>query len=338
MTHKSSAQLERETEETRERVSSLLDELRDRASPGEVFDQLYDYARNGGGAQFVQTLGQQVKSNPLALALIGAGLGWLMFSDRRARTDGRAVDYDHQSELDFFGTDRHLTEPFVEKDEYEETGEYDRTPDFSTEEDAGDDADRTARYTRARLKGAKSWARDTGRSVSETASDYANRARDAASRGAESISEGYDAARERASEWAGASRRQASRALDAGRRMFVQAQEQPLVLAGIGFAVGAALGASLPRTQTEDQFMGETSDNMKESARSFGREQVEKAQTAAVDIAERGLDEAERGLAKAEHMADEAALVPPDYNTEQNAMAETAEGAFGTSRDDGGNR
>jgi hypothetical protein len=294
----------------------------------------------------VQTLGQQVKNNPLALALIGTGIGWLMFSDRRVRTNGRTVDYDHQSELDYRGADQRLG-----AESFSETDEYDRTPDFFTEEDAGDDANRTARYTRSRLAGAQSWAHDTGRSMSDTAGDYASKAREAASRGAESISESYDAVRDRASEWASSSRRgagraleagrrQASRAVDAGRRMFDQVQHQPLMLAGIGFALGAALGASLPRTQTEDEFMGETSEGMKESARSFGREQVEKAQTAAAGVAERGLDEAERGLDQTEQVANEAALVPSDNNhsAEQDRMAETAEGAFGTSRDDGSNR
>jgi ElaB/YqjD/DUF883 family membrane-anchored ribosome-binding protein len=166
----------------------------------------------------------------------------------------------------------------------------------------------------------------------------------------ESIGESYDAARERASEWASASReragrmmdagrQQANRAMDAGRRVVDQVQDQPLVLAGIGFAIGAMLGASLPRTRTEDEFMGETSEHVKESARSYGREQVEKAQTAAADAAEQGLDRAQHGLEQTEQIGEEAALVPSgDNNTEQNAMAETAEGAFGTSRDDGSNR
>lgn len=332
MTHKSSAELERETEQTRERVSSLLDELRHRASPGEVVDQLFDYARHGSGAEFVQTLSTQVKNNPLALALIGTGLGWLMFSDRRARTNGRAVDYAHQSELDRNNSDHYESKRFMSEGQYEPEDDGSGTPDFFTEEDAGNDASRTARYTRARLKGAQDWARDTGKSTAEAAGDYAARARDAARSGAESIGEGFDTARERASEYASAGRRQAGKAMGAGRRMFEQVQEQPLMLAGIGFAIGAALGAGLPSTRTENEFMGETSEGLKQKAQEFGREQFDKAKTAAADVAEHGLDEAEQ-------IADEAGLVPPD-NSEQNAMADTTEGdRFGTTdRGDGGNR
>ena len=40
-------------------------------------------------------------------------------------------------------------------------------------------------------------------------------------------------------------------------------EEQPLILGGIGLALGAALGASLPRTRMEDRLVGETADEFK---------------------------------------------------------------------------
>jgi hypothetical protein len=46
-------------------------------------------------------------------------------------------------------------------------------------------------------------------------------------------------------------------------------RDQPLVLAGIGLAVGAAIGAMLPRTEAEDQFMGDASDELKEQTKEF---------------------------------------------------------------------
>jgi hypothetical protein len=64
-------------------------------------------------------------------------------------------------------------------------------------------------------------------------------------------------------------------------------RDQPLVLAGIGFAIGAAIGASLPRTETEDRLAGETSDSFKERVRDVTEEQLEKAKS----IGERAYEE-----------------------------------------------
>src|SRR5258708_9330704 len=75
--------LEYEAESSRARVSELLDELRRRITPGEVVDQVMDFAGVGVGGDLVRTLGRQVRNNPLACTVIGAGLAWLMLSDRR---------------------------------------------------------------------------------------------------------------------------------------------------------------------------------------------------------------------------------------------------------------
>src|SRR5258705_11129551 len=76
------AQLEREAEETRSQIADTLQELRTRMTPGEVVDQLFDYARDGGGGMFLRNLGQQVTDNPIPVALMGAGLAWLMMGGR----------------------------------------------------------------------------------------------------------------------------------------------------------------------------------------------------------------------------------------------------------------
>ena len=70
-----------------------------------------------------------------------------------------------------------------------------------------------------------------------------------------------------------------------GRRMqrgfFDTLHEQPLVLGAVGLAVGAAIGAALPATETEDEWLGDTRDRLKERAAQAGREQLDKAGAAA---------------------------------------------------------
>src|SRR5256885_9241722 len=82
----STEQLERETEQTRARLTETLEELRS-MTPGRVVDEVLDYAKTGGG-DFLRNvgskLGHQVAENPLPAALIGAGIVWLMMSDAKA--------------------------------------------------------------------------------------------------------------------------------------------------------------------------------------------------------------------------------------------------------------
>ena len=71
------------------------------------------------------------------------------------------------------------------------------------------------------------------------------------------------------------------------------AREQPLVLGAIGLAIGALVGAGLPRTQREDEVMGETSDQFKSSAREQAREHFAQAREAGGQVADKVRGEAE---------------------------------------------
>src|SRR2546423_13252177 len=80
----SSEQLEREAERARAQVADTLDELRNRISPGQVVDEFVDYARERGIGDFTRNLGNDVRANPLPVALIGAGIAWLMMANGRS--------------------------------------------------------------------------------------------------------------------------------------------------------------------------------------------------------------------------------------------------------------
>lgn len=77
----SSRDLQRRADQARERLSDRLTELGDQLSPSAVIGDLltidYDKARQ----DVTQFLSKQVRGNPLAFALIAAGIGWLMISE-----------------------------------------------------------------------------------------------------------------------------------------------------------------------------------------------------------------------------------------------------------------
>jgi len=60
---------------------------------------------------------------------------------------------------------------------------------------------------------------------------------------------------------------------------------QPLALGAVGFAIGAGIAAALPPTEVETEYLGETSDAVKERAQELVTEQAGRA----ADAAERAL-------------------------------------------------
>jgi hypothetical protein len=70
-------------------------------------------------------------------------------------------------------------------------------------------------------------------------------------------------------------------------------ESEPLVLGALGLAVGAAVGAMLPRTEIEDRYLGETRDKLREEAASFAQEQFERGKTVAQEAYRTAKSEAE---------------------------------------------
>lgn len=81
-----SEQLEREAEDVRSQLAGSLAELRYRITPGQVIDQLVDYAREGPAAEFLRNFGREIRENPMPLLLMAIGIGWLAIATSRRRT------------------------------------------------------------------------------------------------------------------------------------------------------------------------------------------------------------------------------------------------------------
>jgi len=80
-----SEQLEREAEDVRGQLAGSLAELRYRITPGQVIDELLDYAREGPAAEFLRNLAREIRENPVPLLLMGIGIGWLAIATSRRR-------------------------------------------------------------------------------------------------------------------------------------------------------------------------------------------------------------------------------------------------------------
>lgn len=84
--------LAREADQHRSSVDSTIDQLKSRFSVGQILDEVTSYAKEGQGAELAQNFGRQVRDNPLALGLVGAGLAWLLLGEG-VRDQGRSLKH-----------------------------------------------------------------------------------------------------------------------------------------------------------------------------------------------------------------------------------------------------
>lgn len=272
MATRETERLERETEETRARLEQTLGELRARMSPGQLIDQASNYFRNNSGRQYLHNFREEVVHNPMPVALIGAGIAWLALSGtmgRRHNGGNGAMERDWSRTA---GIAQDLSHGGNGPSGMQRAGE--------TAEDWTEDASTRASTAYDEAIGA---ARQTGED--QTGEDWRDKAGSAAHKARETMREGMEAARERASDarhrasemydhTAGGVRRAARRArhsFDRDGPLVNFCREQPMLVAGIGLAVGAALAAMIPASRTERQVMGATSRDVQERFRNTAR-------------------------------------------------------------------
>jgi ElaB/YqjD/DUF883 family membrane-anchored ribosome-binding protein len=275
--NRSSAEIERDVERTRARLSGTLDELRDRAQPGQLFEQVLDYAKQSGGADMARNLGQQMRDNPLPLLLIGAGIGWLMMGGgSKDRANGMASAP--------IATPRHIPA----------TGPWPR--DERSHGDGTSIADRASSAASAakdQVSDAASSLRDSVAGAVESAGDAIGHAYGRVSDAAGSVVDGAADSARQLRDRAAFMGDDARRGMRNGMGWLVS--EQPLVLGALGLAVGAAVGALLPGTETEDRLMGETRDRLVGQARETAEQGYERVKETAgehVEQAKQRLNEA----------------------------------------------
>lgn len=177
----------------------------------------------------------------------------------------------------------------------------------------GSTASRTAGQVRSGVAAVGSAAGDAGGAIRDTATaglaaagDLASSAGSFVSGAAGTMADSARAVADSAGQLAGAARDVAA---EEGQRVFDQTarlthdltertnrliHDQPLAVAGAGFAIGATLAAMLPRTRMEDALLGETSDAVKDTVAGAATEQFQRAKEATGRVVEEAKNAAER--------------------------------------------
>lgn len=132
-------------------------------------------------------------------------------------------------------------------------------------------------------------ARQTAFRVADRASQAATSARETASRASEAVSQAAADAAESVRETAATARERATRvgegARQTSRRLRNDAlqtfNDRPLVVGAAGLALGLMAGLLAPRSQREDELLGESRDRLVDTARERGRDVLDKGRRVA---------------------------------------------------------
>lgn len=316
---RSPEEIERDIERERAGLSETLDDLQDRFSVETIARQLADQFREHGG-DIGRSVSEAVKANPVALALTGVGLAWLMMGGRsdngyRPGTQDRdhAADARHDGLREARARAYATQPPYIGRygsperaPHWARTGHEDDSAGTSTgtgtgprpgqaasavanrASDAASDASEDAGQARAgvsdKAQGMAAAARDAGASAVDAAQDLSSSAADRAAALRDRLAQGTEDLSEEARWRVLDARQRAVEAREAaadyarqGRDRVVDIfEEQPLVAGALAVAFGAALGAALPRSRIEDEYLGEQSDHLIEEAERILAEEKEK--------------------------------------------------------------
>lgn len=258
---RSAAEVEAEVEAQRSELDRNVEALKQKMTPGQLFDEATRMA-GGSGQQIAAKFVEQAKANPMPLAVMGLGLAWLMMSNNR---QSAGYDSGYRSEPRSFAAESGLGA-------MSDTGGYEAVSGYDGSMPSGG--------------GVASGLKEKAHGVADKASSALSGAKEKLSGGASSIGQSgrsaAHSARQTVGNVAGAAKQRAGAATQHAQQTFMDAlNSEPLLIAGLGIVVGAAIGAALPATAAEDRLIGEHRDKLLNKGRDLAQTGLSQAGSAA---------------------------------------------------------
>jgi hypothetical protein len=249
---------------TRTNLGETMDELRRRLDPQTLKRQANDMMRSTDDATgLVETL----KSNPIPLAMIGIGIGWLLIGG--GNNGGHRGGHGYGDQI-------------------------------------RDWADRNTRGTRSRVQRAMHRAGEAVHDVGDRASETLHNMRERVTGEHGGPSEHGPGAQTRAADLHGTAgmgvghRPDGTHRPDGGSTMAMArssaaglwqvVDDYPLAAGLMGLALGAALGAAIPSTDTENAWMGEWGDEIRSRGSDYGSDLIERGSAVATAAFQGGVE------------------------------------------------
>lgn len=284
----STEQLEREAELNRAQLAASLNELRN-VTPGRIMDEILGYAKSGS-ADLLRGIGNQVVQHPLPATLIGAGLAWMIMS---SGSSSRGTAYDTRtrtSDGSWFSETKQAASSVAES-----AG--DRAS--SAMHGLKDSAQNAVSGISDSIGSATGAVKDRAQSAMSTLGDTASGIGDTLSSAYGTVSGTVASAANSCVDAANSIIPSQDELMQTGQAIWDFCKDQPLVVAGLGLAIGAAIGSAIPTTEAERKLMGETADHLKQKAQDLVSDPLKNANQMAKSVSERIIDEAAK-IAKQE--------------------------------------
>ncbi len=272
------------------------------------------------------TVMDTIRQNPVPAALIAIGLGWLIMSGRQGGSDRRISVRPVRRDIDRYGYDDDFAYRGYRGDDVYGERRYRADSRFEGRHDRG--AESLVRQGKRAVGEALHTAEEgvsnlgrraqqAGHRVQEGASHLADQAQGAihgvsesvgelAHRAGEHVEHLAHGARDTVAHLAEDARATGRRAIQRTERQYHRAEIQlqnavtdnPLAVGAVAFAVGAAIGLSLPHTAKEDEWMGEAKDRLLERAEGVAHEAIQKVEEKVGELAGGQEQQSEKGQPK----------------------------------------
>ncbi|MQX50382.1 DUF3618 domain-containing protein [Sinorhizobium medicae] len=288
----SAAELQREIEADRQRIEEKLHEIQERMSPGELMDELLEYAKTSGGSEYLSNLGVALKSNPIPVALMGVSLAWLIANpaSRAPRHEEQDDDYPLAPVRGSVRRVGPVESSFGERYSHftDESGSRFRALTDDAGRRAGHFIDPAGKVYRGFADAAGKQIediRDETGALFDEASGWASRTWRQVSAAAGRMSASVTGAgRSFAHSMQGAGRSLEEQGAQLNAAILRHFRDQPLVGGALAFAAGAAIGAALPHSEAEDAAMGGMAEDMRSNISARANAGVAQAMEAGQEI------------------------------------------------------
>jgi cell division septum initiation protein DivIVA len=295
-TDQDTAEIRAGIDQTRVEMSETIDAIQDRLNPQHIKEQVKEQVREqfhevkatvrdatiGKAENMVRhagetvnearyTIGETIRQNPIPAAMVGIGLGWL-FMNRRSAAPYRSARYGYTGDRMYSSGQANYGDTY-----------YSNRYDFGR----GDLRSQGYRSESGALHRVQETAGNVANRAQETAENVASRAQETVANVANKAQETVGDFTERAQETAGAFADQAQYQAQRIEDRFQQTlYANPLAVAAVSLALGAAVGLAVPQTRKEDELMGEARDNLIDKAQTVAQDTLEKVQRVAGDVIE----------------------------------------------------
>jgi len=264
---------------TRRKMDDTMNALGDRLNPQHLLDEVLGFFRSDGGTgdnrltqvrekitssagNAAQAIGETVKNNPVPALLIGAGLAWMIYEGRRAKSATGYAEYTRS-----YGGTGTGAAPRRDPDSY-----YDEPLEYP----AGTDTEESA------IEDGSSKLGQLKDSISEKAGEVTGQVKDKLATAGDAVRNKVGALRDRAGEL-GTSAKETTRELYSKTReqASTTVEHHPLEVGLAALAAGLVAGLILPTPDAVNRAVGPTADKLRARTQEAGAQMLEKGKRVA---------------------------------------------------------